>query len=168
MVRFEIPQPEGLPVVDSPKVSPDGRYIAYNATDEQGETMIWLRSLNALEAQPMPGTENSMRPFWSPDSKFLGFIADGKLKKIPVSGGPAQVICDAPTGADGSWSEEGMIFYDGTGGDPIMKVAASGGIPTALVTSENPGKRRSERRLATVPARRREVPVRGLPGRGRG
>jgi Tol biopolymer transport system component len=138
VVRFEIPQPEGLPVVDSPKVSPDGRYIAYNATDEQGKTMIWLRPLNALEAQPMPGTDDAMRPFWSPDSKFLGFMAKGKLKKIPVSGGPAQVICDAPTGADGTWSEEGIIFYDGTGGDPIMKVAASGGIPTELVSSENP------------------------------
>ena len=138
VVRFEIPQPEGLPVVDSPKVSPDGRYIAYNATDEQGRTMIWLRPLNALDAQPMPGTEDAMRPFWSPDSKFLGFMAEGKLKKIPVSGGPAQVICDAPTGADGSWSEKGQIFYDGTGGDPIMQVAGSGGIPTELVTSGNP------------------------------
>ena len=136
MVRFDVPAPEGLPVVGSPKISPDGRYLAFNATDEQGATRIWLRSLNALEAQPLPGSEGTGRPFWSPDSTQLGFFSDGKLKRIPVGGGPAQTICDAPSGADGSWSEDGVILYDGRGTDPIMQVAASGGIPSPLVTPE--------------------------------
>ena len=137
IVRFDVPAPEGLPVVGSPKISPDGRYLAFNATDEQGTTRIWLRSLNALQAQPLPGSEGAGRPFWSPDATQLGFFSDGKLKRIPVGGGPAQTICDAPTGADGSWSEDGVILYDGTGTDPIMQVAASGGIPSPLVTPED-------------------------------
>jgi eukaryotic-like serine/threonine-protein kinase len=136
LVRFQVPQPAKLPVVGSPKLSPDGRYLAFNATDEQGTTRIWVRALNALEAQPLPGSEGTGRPFWSPDSRFLGFFADGKLKKIEVSGGPPQTICDAPTGADGSWGEDGTILYDGRGNDPIMKVAASGGVPVPLITGE--------------------------------
>jgi len=140
LVRFEIGYPEGLPIIDSPKLSPDGRYLAFNATDEQGTSQIWVRPLNALVAQPLPGTEGTTRPFWSPDSTHLGFFAGGKLKKIAVSGGPAQTICDAPTGADGSWGESGVILYDGTGTDPIRRVAAGGGIPTpAIEPNEDQG-----------------------------
>jgi Tol biopolymer transport system component len=137
MVRFEVPPPEGLPVVDSPKISPDGRYLAFNATDEQGNVQIWLRPLNAVAAQPIPGTDGAGRPFWSPDSSYLGFFAGGKLKKIPVGGGPPQTICDAPSGADGSWSEEGVILYDGRGSDPIMRVSAAGGIPSPQITPDS-------------------------------
>ncbi|MGE5347412.1 MAG: protein kinase domain-containing protein, partial [Acidithiobacillales bacterium] len=103
-VRFEIPMPEGVATIDAPRISPDGRYLAFNATDSAGKTRIWVRAMNALEAHPLDGTEGATRPFWSPDSRFLGFVAEGKLKKIDVTGGPAQKICDAPTGSDGSWS----------------------------------------------------------------
>ncbi|MGH9317466.1 MAG: TolB family protein, partial [Thermoanaerobaculia bacterium] len=74
--------------------------------------------------------------FWSPDSRFLGFFAEGKLKKIEVSGGPPQKICDAPTGADGSWSSEGVILFDGTGNDPISRVSAAGGTPVVAAKPE--------------------------------
>ena len=137
VVRFQIPAPDGLPVIGSPRLSPDGRYVAFDARDAQGDRMLWLRPLNALEAHPLAGTEGAaFRPFWSPDSRYLGFIADGKLKKIPVSGGPPQVICDAPTGADGSWSEMGVILFDGQENDPLQRVPASGGLPTAQVPGE--------------------------------
>jgi Tol biopolymer transport system component/tRNA A-37 threonylcarbamoyl transferase component Bud32 len=135
-VRFEIAIPEGVVAIDAPRISPDGRYLAFNATDAEGKTRIWVRSLNALVAQPLNGTEGTTRPFWSPDSRFLGFFAEGKLKKIEVTGGPAQKICDAPTGADGSWSTEGVILYDGTGKDPIHRVSAAGGSPTVAVKPE--------------------------------
>jgi Tol biopolymer transport system component len=137
-VRFEVPAPEGVIAVDAPRISPDGRYLAFNATDTEGKTRIWIRPLNGLEAQPLNGTEGTSRPFWSPDSRFLGFIAEGKLKKIEVTGGPAQKICDAPTGADGSWSSRGVILYDGTGNDPIHKVSAAGGTPVVAVKSDGP------------------------------
>ena len=113
MVRFEVANPDGIFNVGAPRLSPDGRYLAFNATDPTGNTRIWVRQLNSLTAQPLAGTDGAARPFWSPDSRFIGFMADGKLKKIEVSGGPAQKICDAPTGADGSWSQEGVILFDG-------------------------------------------------------
>ena len=133
VVRFELATPEEIVALDAPRVSPDGRYVAFNATDSSGKTRIWLRALNALAPQPLPGTEGTNRPFWSPDSRFLGFFAEGKLKKIDVTGGPPQNICDAPTGSDGSWSPEGVILYDGRGTDPIHRVSAAGGVPVAAV-----------------------------------
>ncbi len=129
LARFEIAIPPGITALDAPKISPDGKILAFNATDANGKTQIWLRPLNALTAQPLPGTEGTRRPFWSPDSRFLGFVADGKLKKIDVTGGPPTKICDAPSGVDGSWSPEGVILYDGTGPDPIYRVSAAGGTP---------------------------------------
>jgi Tol biopolymer transport system component len=129
LARFDIATPEDLTSVDMPRVSPDGRYIAFNATDATGKARIWLRPINALTAHPLEGTEGTTRPFWSPDSQFLGFFAEGKLKKVGVAGGPPQKVCDAPTGADGTWSSQGVILYDGVIGDPIERVPAAGGTP---------------------------------------
>ncbi len=136
VVRFDVPIPPGVTGIDAPKISPDGKTIAFNATDSSGKTQIWLRPLDALAAQPLAGTEGTRRPFWSPDSRFLGFMADGKLKKVDVSGGPPTKICDAPTGVDGTWSPEGVILLDGTGPDPILRVSAAGGAPVAAVKPE--------------------------------
>ncbi|MCA1583116.1 MAG: serine/threonine-protein kinase [Acidobacteria bacterium] len=133
-VRFEIGTPEEVTSIDAPRISPDGRTIAFNAVDSTGKTRIWVRPLNALAAQALAGTDGTTRPFWSSDSRSLGFFADGKLKKIDVSGGPAQKICDAPTGADGSWSSEGIILFDGRANDPILRVSAAGG--TAVVAAK--------------------------------
>jgi Tol biopolymer transport system component len=134
--RFEIPQPAKLLSVGEPKLSPDGRHVAFAAVDEKGTALIWLRSLDALEARPLAGTEGTStrtRPFWSPDSRFVAFIADGKLKKLPIDGGPAQKVCDAPTGADGTWSEGGTILFDGQPNDPIIECPAGGGVAKPLV-----------------------------------
>jgi eukaryotic-like serine/threonine-protein kinase len=136
IMRFEVANPEGVFNVGAPRLSPDGRYLAFNATDPTGNTKIWVRQLNSLTAQPLAGTDGAARPFWSPDSRFLGFMADGKLKKIEVTGGPAQKICDAPSGADGSWSPEGVILYDGRGSDPIYRVPAAGGTPVVAVKAD--------------------------------
>ena len=136
LIRFEIANPEGLTAIDAPRISPDGRHLAFNATDSSGKSRIWVRALSALVAQPLAGTEGTTRPFWSPDSRFLGFFAEGKLKKIEVSGGPAQKICDAPSGADGSWSPEGVILFDGMPNDPIYRVSAAGGTPVVAVKIE--------------------------------
>ena len=136
LVRFEVANPPGITTIDAPKISPDGMTLAFNATDSGGKTQIWLRPLNALTAQPLPGTEGTRRPFWSPDSRFLGFVADGKLKKIDVTGGPPTKICDVPTGVDGSWSPEGVILLDGTGTDPIYRVPAAGGTPVVAAKAD--------------------------------
>jgi eukaryotic-like serine/threonine-protein kinase len=135
-VRFEVATPEDITAIDTPRISPDGRYLAFNANDAGGKSRIWVRPLNALSAQPLAGTEGTTRPFWSPDSRFLGFVAEGKLKKVEVTGGPPQKICDAPTGSDGTWSSEGVILFDGQSNDPIYRVPAAGGTPVVAVKAD--------------------------------
>ncbi|MBK5256291.1 MAG: PD40 domain-containing protein, partial [Vicinamibacteria bacterium] len=100
-----------------------------------------VRPLDTLEARPLPGTEGALRPFWSPDSRFVAFMAGGKLRKVPLSGGPAQTICDAPGGADGTWNADGVILFDGGSADPIWRVEASGGVAKIEVegTTSFPG-----------------------------
>ena len=136
-LRFTIPVPKGVTSIDLPRISPDGRTLAFAAQDSTGRTMIWLRPLNALTANPLPGTENSVRPFWSPDSRTIGFVADGKLKKIPVAGGGPEVVCAAPTGADGSWSTQDVILFDGAATDPVKRVNANGGEAATAVSGDS-------------------------------
>lgn len=128
-LRFFAPTPRGVLLGDTPKVSPDGRYVAYNASDSTGRTCIWLRPLSSLTAQAMPGTDGARRPFWSPDSRFLGFMHEGKLKKIAVQGGPPQTICESQSAGDGTWNRSGLILFDGSPVDSIRMVDAGGGTP---------------------------------------
>jgi Tol biopolymer transport system component len=132
-MRFDVDVPADVTGLDAPKISPDGRILAFDATDSSGKHRIWIRPLNALQAHALAGTEGTRRPFWSPDGRYLAFVADGKLMKVDVAGGPPQKICDAPTAADGTWGLDGVILYDGTGLDPIQRVPASGGVPTVMV-----------------------------------
>jgi Tol biopolymer transport system component len=128
VVRFTVPMPEGVSAVGPPALSPDGRKLAFDAADVGGRRQIWMRPLDQLEARPLAGTEGALRPIWSPDSRFVAFMAGGKLRKVDVNGGPPQTICDAPNGADGSWSPEGVILFDGRGSDPVWRVPAAGGV----------------------------------------
>jgi eukaryotic-like serine/threonine-protein kinase len=128
IVRFPLPMPEGLTNPSSPEVSPDGRKIAFVATDREGKSLVWLRPLDVLEPHPLPGTDGAVRLFWSPDSRMVAFTGGGKLKKVDITGGPPQTICDTATGSDGSWSPAGIILFDGRGNDPIWEVPAAGGL----------------------------------------
>lgn len=138
-VRFTFPNPQGAIDVGPPAVSPDGRTIAFDAADASGVRQIWIRPLDTLDARPLPGTEGAVRPIWSPDSRWIAFVGGGKLRKVAISGGPPQSICDAPTGADGSWNKDGVILFDGTDNDPIWRVDASGGAPKIEVESTKEG-----------------------------
>jgi len=133
VVRFSVANPEGVTAIGPPTASPDGRYLAFDAADTGGKRQIWLRPMDSLEARPLAGTEGVVRPFWSPDSRFVAFVSGGKLRKVAVTGGPAQTICDAPGGADGSWSPNGVILFDGTDNDPIHRVDAGGGVAKVAV-----------------------------------
>ena len=128
-VRFEVPSPKGVVAIGTPKISPDGRLLAFDARDSSGVFKIWVRPLNALTALPLLGTDGTRRPFWSADSRFIAFFAGGKLRKIAAGGGPAQTICEWPGGADGSWSQRGVILFDGSSRDSISRVPAAGGEP---------------------------------------
>jgi Tol biopolymer transport system component len=111
-------------------VSPDGRRVAFVARPADGKSALWVRPLTGLSAQPLPGTEGASYPFWSPDSRFLGFFADGKLKKIEASGGPPQTICDAPLGRGGAWNREGVILFTAIAREGILQVSSTGGTPS--------------------------------------
>ena len=136
LVRFDIVPPPEIATMDVPRISPDGRLLAFDATDMEGKARIWVRPLNSLTAQPLMGTDGGVRPFWSPDSRYIAFIADGVMKKVDVSGGPPTKVCDAPGGSDGTWSPEGVILFDGTGTDPIYRVPAVGGTRTVAVVQD--------------------------------
>ena len=156
LVRFEVPQPPKLPVVGSPKLSPDGRLPRLQRHRRPGrDADLGAGDERARGAAARPAPRATRRPFWSPDSRYLGFFAGGKLKKVEVTGGPPQTICDAPTGADGSWGEDGTILFDGANSDPIRKVSAGGGVATDLVGDEQ-----EHGRLAAVSPRRQALPLR--------
>jgi Tol biopolymer transport system component len=120
-------------------LSPDGSRLVFSATDEAGKKLLWVRPLDSLTAQPLEGTDGASYPFWSPDSRFVGFFASGKLKKIDVSGGPAQSLCDASNGRGGTWSRAGVIVFAPDVFGALERVPSAGGTPvpvTKLDTSQ--------------------------------
>jgi eukaryotic-like serine/threonine-protein kinase len=129
-IRFQIPGPAEISRAGSPRVSPDGRYIAFEAQDSTGKASLWLRPLAAITAHPIPGADPTRRPFWSPDSRQVAFFAGSRLKKVGVEGGAAQTLCEFAGGADGTWSEKGVILFDAGARDSVMRVSASGGVAT--------------------------------------
>lgn len=129
--RFSISPSSESPEIRSvnwSRISPDGRQIAFRAVDTLGVTMLWIRPLNSLEPYPLRGTENITRQFWSPDSKYIAFFKGNQLYKIPVAGGPAQLLCET-YGSDGNWGSKGYILFDGQSTDTLKYVSASGGTP---------------------------------------
>src|SRR5688572_15598306 len=130
-VRFSVSMPEKVTEILGPVVSPDGRTIAFLATLE-GKRFIYVRPLDSVNAHRLDGTEDASLPFWSPDSRYLGFFSDNKLKKIEVSGGPAQIVCDARLSAGGSWNRDGVIIF-GQDTYGMQRVSAAGGSPTLIL-----------------------------------
>lgn len=114
-------------------LSPDGRRLAFVASSE-GRDLLWVRSLDSLSAQALPGTEGASFPFWSPDSRFIGFFAGGKIKKVDASGGPPQTLCEAATAASrgGTWNRDGAIVFATGASGTLYLVSATGGEPSQL------------------------------------
>jgi Tol biopolymer transport system component len=128
-LRYTIPLPEGS-LIHSFAVSPDGQTVVLAAL-VSGKRQLWLRSLDALQFQPMPSTEDAAYPFWSPDSRYIGFFALGKLRKIAASGGPSQALCDASDARGGSWNRDDVIVFSPSFGDNVIRrVSAAGGTPS--------------------------------------
>ncbi|PYV30024.1 MAG: hypothetical protein DMG22_21630, partial [Acidobacteria bacterium] len=138
-IRFSVLPPENasFPPVPSMSVSLDGRRLAFYAHTTDGKDLLFVRSLDNLTAQPLQGTDDGQFPFWSPDSRYLGFFADGKLKKIDVTGGPPVTLCDAPNGIGGTWNREGVIVFTPNGGNPLYRVSDSGGVPTPVTSIDH-------------------------------
>ncbi|MCH7840591.1 MAG: serine/threonine-protein kinase, partial [Planctomycetes bacterium] len=138
VVRAEITSPEGVefdfsgvtagPVV----ISPDGTKIAFGARSENSDNTLWVRSLDDRLARELPGTDGVIRPFWSADSRSIGFFAQGKLKRVDASGGPPLTLCDAPGGRGGTWNRDDVILFAPRFQAPIHRVPASGGAATPI------------------------------------
>jgi Tol biopolymer transport system component len=110
-------------------ISPDAGKIAFAAASPGAKNQLWVRSLDSSAAQALPGTEGADHPFWSPDSRSIGFFAGGKLKRIEAAGGPALVLAEtAPNGIGGSWNRDGTILFARPGA-PISRIPDSGGSP---------------------------------------
>ncbi|MSO56448.1 MAG: hypothetical protein EXQ55_05935 [Acidobacteria bacterium] len=118
-------------------LSPDARRLAFIAAGANGQS-LWIRQLDGLTAQPLSETTGALHPFWSPDSRFVAFFADGKLKRIAASGGPATIVTDAIGGgtsaAGGSWSKDDVILFRPQTNGPLYRVSASGGETVAATT----------------------------------
>jgi Tol biopolymer transport system component len=138
--RFEIPPPAGR-VLGTAAVSPDGRVIAFTAADTEGRSRLWVRHLDAVALHALPETEGAAFPFWSPDSRFIGFFADGRLKRLALSGGSPRILCDAPQGRGGTWNLDDVIVFAPGREHALHRVAASGGIAVPITTVDRPRQR---------------------------
>lgn len=154
LVRFPVYPPEKTvfsgplnATVYAPQfaLSPSGRAIVFAASAAGAVPMLFLRALEDVSARPLSGTEDAEVPFWSPDSRWVGFFAKGKLKKVPVSGGPAQVVAEGSLDVrGGSWGPDNTILF-ATGNSSIKRVSSAGGesIPvTRLDTGRQEGSHR--------------------------
>ena len=135
-VRFSVMAPPGTTLIENAQamaISPDGRTLAFAATDSAGTFRIWLRPLESLEAKVLDGTEGAVQPFWSPDGRSLGFFANMKLKKVSVTGGPPEILCDAPDARGASWGKDGVIVFAPAAAGSLYRVSAEGGIASEIL-----------------------------------
>jgi len=112
-------------------VSPDGRAIAFTA-EANGAFQLYVRPLDSVVARPVPGTDGAQYPFWSPDSRSIGYFGNGKLRKVQVMGSasPPVTICDVEEMKGGSWGSAGVIVFAPNASSALMRVPESGGTPT--------------------------------------
>ena len=134
IIRFVI-SPADQTAFSGAVISPDGRRLAISIRDPSGKTLLWIRSLDALSAQPLSGTDYASGPFWSPDGRSIGFFSGNKLKRIDISGGPPQTICDVGSiGASATWNAFGVIIFTPDTGSSLYRVPANGGVATQITT----------------------------------
>jgi Tol biopolymer transport system component len=138
------------------EVSPDGRHVAFVGPNAERKPMLWVRGLDSLEARALPGTEGAKFPFWSPDSRSIGFFANSKLRKISLTGGPPLTLCDAGSSPRGAaWSSAGTILFSPEWSDPLYQVPDAGGTAEPVTTLDPAHQDVSHRWPAFLPDGRR-------------
>ncbi len=126
--EFDLTGDYGAP----PVVSPDGVHVAFGAGDR-----IWVRSLETGEARALEGTETGSFPFWSPDSRRVGFFASGKLKVVEIAGGAPVTLCDAPNPRGGAWNPQGVVLFAPNIRSGLYRVPATGGVAEPVTTLDS-------------------------------
>ena len=138
VVRAKIAPPEGTGFWLEPNspgpatIAPDGTQIAFAAADAAGKVALYVRALDAPDARMLPGTEGGQYPFWSPDSRSLGFFTPGRLMRIDVAGGTPLALCAAPEGKGGAWSPSGVLLFAPGPNGALSKVPERGGEPVPV------------------------------------
>ncbi len=130
-VSFALSIPDTASEIAHPVISPDGRTIVYVATVE-GKRNLYIRAMDSMTEQRLNATDDASSPFWSPDSRYIGFFASGKLKKADLAGGGTQILCDAATGTGGSWNRAGVIIF-GERFKGLKRVLAAGGEAALII-----------------------------------
>jgi Tol biopolymer transport system component len=154
-VRFAFDAPENRQFVPHrPEPSPDGRQVVFSVRNAAGATELWVRPLGG-DARPLPGTEGGQYPFWSPNGEFIGFFANGKLKRVALSGGPSQVLADAPGYASGTWGRGGDIVFTPSNRSPLLRIRSAGSAPEILTTLDESRGENSHRYPQFLPDGRR-------------
>jgi Tol biopolymer transport system component len=139
-VRFIADAPIGSAMAVAPggfSVSPNGRHLVFVASSDAGTRVLWLRSLDAFDLHPLPGTDDAWNPFWSADSTSIAFTAGNQLRRIDLGTNRVQVICDLSASVYGTWNRDGIIVLSNNAGTSrLMKVPAAGGTPLDIATPE--------------------------------
>jgi serine/threonine protein kinase/Tol biopolymer transport system component len=120
-------------------ISPDGQRMAFTAYSADGKNMLYVSDLNSRDTKLLPGTDNAMEPFWSPDSRSLAFGSMGKLKRADISGGNSQILCDAARLTGGAWSKNGVIVFGPDYGSALFQVPSTGGEPRQVTVQAADG-----------------------------
>ena len=144
-VRVLIHAPDGSQFISvgthagPPVLSADGQRVAFVGSSPEGGTVLWVRSLGSLHAQPLAGTEGAAFPFWSPNGEHIAFFADRKLKRVSLTGDGVTDLCEALYGGGGAWSSDGTIVFSRTNNDGLHRVSAAGGtsIPVTALNRES-------------------------------
>lgn len=126
-------------IADAAVISPNGQKLAFTATSSDGKMMLYVRDLDSSEVKLLPGTENALDPFWSPDSRSIAYGSNGKLKRSDLTGGNAQVLCDAARIVGGSWNKDGILIFAPDYRSALVQVSAQGGDPKPVVIKFDDG-----------------------------
>lgn len=134
--RFEVQLPEEVTFSQYVSFSPDGRKLLFNAIGEQGG--LWIRDVDALNWRRLPDTNGANSPFWSPDSKYVGFGFQSQLRKMDLASGTAQTLCESvSTVGTGAWNQDGVIVFGNRGSGPMHRVSQAGGTPVDVTVVDS-------------------------------
>ena len=137
---IELPSEMDLDRWTSPAISPDGSTLVFAATGSDRKRQLWVRRMDGFAVQPLAGTDEAMGPFWSPDSRSIGFFAARKLKRIPAAGGAVQTICDASDGRGASGASTTSSSLHRRPSEACSGSPATGGAPVAVTRVEGEGR----------------------------